>query len=170
MKFIQIIKLRIRLFQNKKPVCIVFDVDGVLTDGTFFYTIDGKVMKNFGAHDADALKILGTDVKIKFISADLKGFNISEKRIIDMGYRLAYMDRFQRIKLIESLKSDYFVIFVADSFTDIEAMKMSNFSVVPRNGHFLAKESADLVLMNNGGHGAVSEICLILSEIKYANR
>ena len=30
----------------------LIDVDGVLTTGKFFYTIDGKVMKEFGPHDA----------------------------------------------------------------------------------------------------------------------
>ena len=32
----------------KKPSVFVLDVDGVLTDGKYYYTAEGKVMKRFG--------------------------------------------------------------------------------------------------------------------------
>ena len=35
---------------------VIFNVDGVLTDGTFFYSIDGKILKRFGSYDAQAIK------------------------------------------------------------------------------------------------------------------
>ena len=36
----------------------VIDVDGVMTDGQFYYTAEGKVMKVFGPNDHDALLLL----------------------------------------------------------------------------------------------------------------
>ena len=45
----------------------VFDVDGVLTDGRFTYTENGKYSKIFGSHDADALKLLSKFSQIIFI-------------------------------------------------------------------------------------------------------
>jgi len=36
----------------------IFDVDGVLTDGKFYYSENGKIMKIFGDADNDALSIL----------------------------------------------------------------------------------------------------------------
>ena len=36
----------------------ILDVDGVMTDGTFAYTVDGKVTKMFGPHDADGLELI----------------------------------------------------------------------------------------------------------------
>ena len=35
---------------------IVFDVDGVMTDGRFVYGREGKQTKSFGPDDADALR------------------------------------------------------------------------------------------------------------------
>ena len=46
---------------------VIFDVDGVLTDGTFFYSIDGKIMKRFGSHDAQAIKKCRTFFNLQLI-------------------------------------------------------------------------------------------------------
>ena len=43
---------------NKKPKAFVLDVDGVMTDGRFYYNIEGKVIKIFGPDDHDALTLL----------------------------------------------------------------------------------------------------------------
>jgi len=47
---------------------IIFDVDGILTDGSFLYDEKGKKFKKFGAHDADGLNLLKKYFKIFFIS------------------------------------------------------------------------------------------------------
>ena len=41
-----------------KPKVFILDVDGVLTDGGFYYSSEGKVLKKFGPDDNDALKLL----------------------------------------------------------------------------------------------------------------
>jgi len=71
----------------KTPKVFIIDVDGVLTTGQFLYTTEGKAMKVFGPHDNDGLKLLKNKVKIKFITADERGFPITQKRIVDdMGF------------------------------------------------------------------------------------
>ena len=40
---------------KKKFKNLVIDVDGVMTDGKFYYSVDGKILKAFGADDHDAL-------------------------------------------------------------------------------------------------------------------
>ena len=66
----------------------LLDVDGVLTSGNF-YSIEGKVLKEFGPHDAYSLKKLKDKINIAFISADKRGYDITEKRISDMGVELS---------------------------------------------------------------------------------
>ena len=41
-----------------KPACFVLDVDGVMTNGQFFYTENGKYIKCFGPDDNDGLGLL----------------------------------------------------------------------------------------------------------------
>ena len=47
---------------------LILDVDGVMTDGKFYYSDKGKVMKVFGADDNDALSLLKEYIKIIFVS------------------------------------------------------------------------------------------------------
>lgn len=56
-----------------------YDVDEVMNDGKIYYNETGKILKVFGAHDSDGLKILKQKLNIKFISAD-KGVLKSQKR------------------------------------------------------------------------------------------
>ncbi len=73
---------------ENKRYTFVLDVDGVLTDGSFLYDERGKAYKVFGPDDADALKVLSKYVDIVFTSQDKRGFNISKKRVNDMGFEL----------------------------------------------------------------------------------
>ena len=79
----------------------VLDVDGVMTTGQFLYSSEGKAFKIFGPHDSDGLKLIKDKVNIFFITADKKGFQISKKRIKDMGYPIELVtegDRYQYVK------------------------------------------------------------------------
>ena len=66
----------------------VLDVDGVLTSGSFIYSEKGKVFKVFGPHDAYALKMISKKIKVHFISADHRGFEISKKELVIWGLKL----------------------------------------------------------------------------------
>ena len=52
------------------PKCFILDVDGVMTNGQFFYTSEGKMMKIFGPDDNDGLSLLKVHIEIRFISGD----------------------------------------------------------------------------------------------------
>ena len=67
------------LNNNNGKFNFVLDVDGVMTSGKFLYTDQGKIMKEFGPHDAYSLKKIREHVNIFFISADERGFKISKK-------------------------------------------------------------------------------------------
>ena len=61
---------------KKKFKNLIIDIDGVMTDGKFYYSVDGKFLKAFGADDHDALSILKKYMNIIFVNGDKKGFNI----------------------------------------------------------------------------------------------
>lgn len=149
-------------FQQAKVKNLVIDVDGVLTDGKFTYSDQGKFTKTFGSHDSDALKIVSTKANIFFISADRRGFPISESRIKDMNFELQHFDATDRINFIRNLKLTASTAFIGDSFTDVPALREADLSLVPKGAHPLAKAHADIVLSLNGGDGAVSEACILL--------
>ncbi len=144
-----------------KEWIFIFDVDGVLTDGKFTYTNEGKFSKTFGSHDSEALKELSKISQISFISADSKGFDISSKRINDLGFEVHLVAANSRANYLRKLQIDNRVVFTGDSFTDSRALDTANVSFAPKDAHSAAKKNATVTLRSKGGSGAVAEVCLL---------
>ena len=153
-----------------KHLVIVSDVDGVLTDGSFYYDVTGKCMKKFGRDDADALKMLKKiipDSEVHFCSSDFHGFAITEKRINDMGYKVdkvSVKDRPQWI--IDNFRKDSnnYVVYIGDSFVDIPVYKVADYSCCVNNGHPLAKEAATICSTFDGGNGGFADCILTVMQ------
>ena len=145
--------------------CFVLDVDGVMTNGQFFYTADGKVMKAFGPDDNDGLSMLRDLMQIRFITGDRKGFGISEKRISgDMGFELDLVSTVRRVEWIAERYDLNRVVYMGDGIFDHLVMKEVGYSIAPSNADRLAKDHAKYVTERAGGDRAVAEACLHLME------
>lgn len=70
------------------PEVFILDVDGVMTDGCFYYSENGKILKKFGADNSDALKFLSKYIKIEFITSDKRGFKITKKEFKTLVLKL----------------------------------------------------------------------------------
>jgi 3-deoxy-D-manno-octulosonate 8-phosphate phosphatase (KDO 8-P phosphatase) len=142
---------------------IITDVDGVLTDGSFYYSEEGKVFKKFGPHDGDGVKIIrGLGVEIIAISADQRGFGISNKRLSDMKVELTLVSEAERFGFVaEKCKSDK-VMFIGDGIFDAAALSVAHVGIAPSNAVKLAKDAADICLNSCGGSGVLLEISELL--------
>ena len=84
----------------KKPDLFVLDLDGVMTDGKFYYTKLGKIAKKFGPDDGDALNILKKYLKIILYMLIKKVFQFQKKEfkliciLKFILYPLDYKERF----------------------------------------------------------------------------
>ena len=145
----------------KKIKNFIFDVDGVLTDGKFYYSDQGKIMKIFGDADNDALSILSKYCHIEMITGDKRGFEISKKRVEeDMGYKISLVSTFDRLKWISKRFDLEQTIYMGDGIFDPLVFKGVNYSVCPNNGFYNTKKYADYVTKSNGAEGAVAEAIL----------
>ena len=143
------------------PKVFIIDVDGVLTDGGFYYSADGKVLKKFGADDNDALSLLKPYLEIIFITGDKRGYPISEKRIvIDMGMRLELVSTIKRIEWIKEYFNPNEVIYMGDGIFDHYVMRNIGYSISVSDGDENAKKYADYITKRTGGKRAVAEACL----------
>jgi 3-deoxy-D-manno-octulosonate 8-phosphate phosphatase (KDO 8-P phosphatase) len=166
---IKLARIKRKLIASGKKWVMICDVDGVLTDGTFSYSESGKFTKTFGPHDADALKLIKSKIEIAFISADKRGFGISQKRVQDMGFELELVSSEDRKKYISTVQSNRRVIFIGDSFTDEPALRNADLSFTPANAHPLAKKASNYRLKTKGGEGAVTEVCFLLTRFLNEN-
>ena len=143
-----------------RPKVFVLDVDGVLTDGGFYYSTEGKVMRKFGADDNDALSLLRPYMDIVFVTGDKRGFEISEKRITDMHFELYLVSTIKRIDWIKERYNPDDVIYMGDGIFDHYVMKEVGYSIATSDGDLHAKNYADYVTERQGGKRAVAEACL----------
>ena len=147
-----------------RPGVFVLDVDGVLTDGGFYYTAEGKVAKKFGADDNDALSLLRPYIDIVFVTGDKRGFPISKKRIEDMHFQLELVSTIKRIDWIKERYDPREVIYMGDGIFDHYVMREVGYSISTGDGDARAKKYADYVTERTGGHRAVAEACLHIME------
>ena len=139
----------------------ILDVDGVMTNGQFFYSETGKQMKIFGPDDNDGLRLLNQYIKIRFVTGDRKGFPITTKRIKeDMKFDLDLVSTIKRIDWIKEHYNPKEVIYMGDGIFDHYVMKEVGYSIAPANSDKIAKSHANFVTERSGGDRAVAEACL----------
>jgi len=143
----------------------ILDVDGVLTTGQFLYTEDGKFAKVFGPHDNDGIKLLRPFINIYAISADKRGFSITEKRIADdMGLPLDLVSEGDRLEWLRKKFDLKRSIYMGDGIYDASVFLHVAYSIAPANAFYLARKKAGFVTESRSGEGAVAEACLHILE------
>tara|TARA_B100001057_G_C22675879_1_gene881776 strand:+ start:239 stop:736 length:498 start_codon:yes stop_codon:yes gene_type:complete len=144
-----------------KITTLVTDIDGVLTNGKFSYTKDGKLSKEFGPHDSDGIKILKSEgIKIIAITADLRGFDISKKRMDDLDVEIILVPEYERLAWFKDNISLKEAAFVGDGLFDSEIMKIVKISFAPANALLITKNKATHVTVSSGGEGVLLEVAL----------
>jgi 3-deoxy-D-manno-octulosonate 8-phosphate phosphatase (KDO 8-P phosphatase) len=141
------------------------DVDGVMTDGKFYYTAEGKTMKQFGSDDHDGLSLLKPYMEIRFVTGDHRGYPIAEARIAkDMKMQLDLVSTTQRLAWIKENYNPAEVIYMGDGIFDHYVMREVGYAIAPANADSRAKAAAHFVTQRAGGDRAVAEAALHILE------
>jgi len=151
------------LERAKKVKLLVFDVDGVLTDGSLFYGDNGEEYKAFYSKDGLGMKLLmQTGVKIGIITA--RTSQLVKHRMDSLGIEHLYQGRLDKLNafedLIQKLGLDYEqTAFVGDDVVDLPVMKKVGFSVTVNDAHPMVVEHAHWQTPLDGGRGAARNVC-----------
>lgn len=141
---------------------ILFDVDGVLTDGKIILDSDGKEYKNFHAHDGFGIvKAKKAGIKIGLISG--RTSDIVDKRAFKLGIDIVLQGIDDKLEAFQTLKresnfSEKETAYIGDDEFDIPLLKAVAFSAAPANAINGVKKSVDYVTKTDGGNGAAREI------------
>ncbi len=143
----------------------ILDVDGVFTDGKFYYSKDGKIYKVFGDADNDALSLIKDKLHIEMVTGDKRGFEISKKRIEeDMGFPISLVSTFQRAEWISNKFDLSETIYMGDGIYDPLVFSKVGYSIAPQNAFFNTKKYANYITQCKGGEGAVAEAVIHIFE------
>jgi 3-deoxy-D-manno-octulosonate 8-phosphate phosphatase (KDO 8-P phosphatase) len=147
----------------KKIKMLILDVDGVMTDGRIIMDDTGRETKNFNVRDGHGLKVLQRfGVKVAILTG--RKSKVVEHRAKDLEIKYVYQkvynkkEVFQSILKKQKLTADE-VAFIGDDIVDIPVLKMVGFSVAVADALDVVKKSVNYVTENQGGNGAVREIC-----------
>lgn len=149
---------------------VVFDVDGVFTDGRIFIDAEGKETKVFHVHDGHGVRMLlhyGVDVavlsarKSQAVTTRMQELGVTD---ILQGH-INKHDAFNTLLQEKALDKNQ-VAFVGDDIVDLQAMRLAGLSIAVANARDLVKQHADLVTTCAGGAGAVREVCELILDAK----
>jgi len=142
---------------------MIFDVDGVLTDGRMHYSAEDEAIKSFFVHDGLGIQLLQKmGIATAIISARITP--IVNKRAADLGITYVYQGNHDKRITFAQLLADTGMAahdcgFIGDDIVDLPLFSRVGFAVSVPNGHPEAISRADYVTKASGGAGAVREIC-----------
>lgn len=141
-----------------------FDVDGVLTDGTFQCTADGDLLRIYNAKDGFGLRTaINQGFPVAIITGGLSK-SISN-RLIPVGVKECdlYQNSRNKIPDFEDFCSRYGfkpeeVAFMGDDIPDIPILKVCGLAACPADAVPEVKAVCDYVSAFNGGKGCVRDL------------
>lgn len=156
------------LEKAKQIKLVVFDVDGVLTDGSLYLGDDGLEYKAFYSRDGHGMKMLqATGVEIAIITG--RTSKVVEVRMASLGIQQVYQGRLDKLAAYEDLLAKRgwehcHVAFVGDDIVDLPVMLRVGLAIAVQDGHPLVKQHAHWQTPSSGGRGAARDVCELIME------
>jgi 3-deoxy-D-manno-octulosonate 8-phosphate phosphatase (KDO 8-P phosphatase) len=140
---------------------LLFDVDGVLTDGTILVHADGSESKQFNIKDGAAIVwAQRAGLKIGLLSA--RNADATAIRAAQLGITRVVQGAadklagYEQILRDEALTDDQ-VGYMGDDLQDLPVLRRAGFSAAPADAAAEVRGAVQWVSANGGGHGAVRE-------------
>ena len=141
---------------------IIFDVDGVMTDGRIIYTEQGQEIKNFNVKDGLIISHLK---KCGIITGVISGREsaATTKRCAELKLDFCHQGIVDKPSVFEKLIKHYdfktrHVAFIGDDINDLLILRNCGLSACPADAFDYIKSEVDVVTRAKGGHGVVREI------------
>lgn len=142
---------------------MAFDVDGVLTDGTIWYSAEGDVMKGFSTLDGHGLRMLQmAGLELAIITGRRSG--ALEQRCANLGITRLYQGVEDKRAVLMTLCSELALTtahagYMGDDIVDLPILGVCGFAATTADGHPMVRERVDYAAQRPGGRGAVREVC-----------
>ncbi|WP_025743104.1 KdsC family phosphatase [Aquimarina pacifica] len=140
----------------------IFDVDGVLTDGTVMINTDGEMLRTMNIKDGYALK-----------TAVRQGYNVCiisggknegvRKRLEGLEIKNIYLGAHQKVEQLDEYLNNHTiklenVLYMGDDIPDIPVMNRVGLPTCPQDAVPEVKENSKYVSFKKGGKGCVRDV------------
>lgn len=153
---------------------VVFDIDGVITDGTVIVDVNGTEQKKINLKDVDAIFELHRE---GFRLIAITGENTEIVRYFENRFPWDYFYRgakkkteiLQEIEQKEQILPEE-ICYVGDGKYDVEPLEHVGLGICPADAIDRAKQAANMILQKDGGQGCLWELVHILQNYNSEER
>ncbi|MEM7291957.1 MAG: HAD family hydrolase [Pseudomonadota bacterium] len=150
----------------KRVRAVIFDVDGVLTNGGLIVGPKGEEYKRFNSRDGHGLRMLqNSGVTIAVITG--RTSNVVAHRCAELGIEHLYQGCRDKRPAFESLTqtlgfSAAEFAYMGDDVIDLPVMRKVGVAMCVADGHTFVKQHSHWVSNFDGGSGAVRDACELI--------
>jgi 3-deoxy-D-manno-octulosonate 8-phosphate phosphatase (KDO 8-P phosphatase) len=152
----------------KKIKLALFDVDGVMTDGSLYLADDGQEFKAFNSLDGHGMKMLNrSGVELAIITG--RTSQLVALRAINLGVTHLYQGSEDKLaaflEVLEKTGIDPTeCAYVGDDVVDLPVMRRCGLAVCVPAAPALVKQHSHYITQLPGGGGAVRELCELIMQ------
>jgi len=147
---------------------VIFDVDGVLTDGSLFIGDDGQEYKAFNSRDGHGMKMLqASGVDIGIITG--RTSQVVKYRMDSLGIKHVYQGQQDKLPAFESLLQQLGLVpaqvaYVGDDVVDLPILIRAGLAIAVQDAHPLVKRHCHWITPSTGGRAAARDVCELIMQ------
>jgi len=141
---------------------LLFDVDGVLTNGQVFLMENGEFVRNMNSKDGYALQLA---VKKGYRVAIITGGNsqVVKKALHALGIADVFLSQHDKLQCYQDYINEHSlneeeILYMGDDLPDYEVMQRVGIASCPNNSAHEIKEISIYISNRNGGEGCARDI------------
>ncbi len=145
---------------------IVFDVDGVLTDGSLFYDNHGEEYKAFNSRDGHGIKMLrASGVETGIITGRTSQIVMHRARNLGIGH--IYQGAEDKLTALENLLletglSARQIAYMGDDVVDLPVLNRCGLAITVPDAPDEVKARSHVITLAGAGRGAAREACELI--------
>lgn len=142
---------------------MIFDVDGVMTDGSLTFDENGVEYKTYNAKDGQGVELLHKAGIIPAIISKRNNGTVTYRAKV-LGITELHIGQRNKLETLEEIKEKYGlsyaeISFMGDDVPDICALEKVGLPCCPADAIDEVKSVSKFVSTKGGGKGAVRELC-----------
>lgn len=149
---------------------LVFDVDGVLTDGSLFYDNQGQEYKAFNSRDGHGIKMLSASgVETGIITGRTSQIVLHRAR--NLGIVHIYQGAEDKLVALQHLLQETGlqpdqIAYIGDDLVDLPVLNRCGLAVTVPDAPEEVKRRCQVVTQAGAGRGAAREVCELIMRVQ----
>jgi 3-deoxy-D-manno-octulosonate 8-phosphate phosphatase (KDO 8-P phosphatase) len=156
------------LEQARKVRLMIFDVDGVLTDGRIYYSDSGQELKAFSTLDGHGMRML--------MSSGVQVAILTGRRSDVVSHRARNLGITHVLQGVEEKRSAFLALasslgfetsecgYMGDDVVDLPVLTRCGFAASTREAPEIVRRHAHFIATQAAGAGAAREVCELLMQ------